>query len=69
MRLEQVGRAYQEVDYEAEFDIHDSDRFVSALASTKWSCEADDDNSNFCSFEVNVDEPDDVETKNTLKKL
>ncbi|ETL50080.1 hypothetical protein L916_00623 [Phytophthora nicotianae] len=67
--IEEEEKTGDQVDYEAEFNMYDSDRFMSALAKNEWSCEAEDDDPNPCSAEVEIDEADEVETEDHLDEV
>ncbi|ETI56945.1 hypothetical protein F443_00680 [Phytophthora nicotianae P1569] len=66
---EEEEKTGDQVDYEAEFNMYDSDRFMSALAKNEWSCEAEDDDPNPCSAEVEIDEANEVETEDHIDEV
>ncbi|KAG2920854.1 hypothetical protein PC117_g16393 [Phytophthora cactorum] len=57
------------VDEVAEFNMYDSDRFISAVAKCVWTQEPDSDDPNHCSTESENDELDEVDTEEYITEV
>ncbi|ETI39561.1 hypothetical protein F443_14855 [Phytophthora nicotianae P1569] len=58
-----------ELDDVAEFNMHDSNRFISALSKCEWSQNADADDPNLCDSDSESDKSDDIDAEDYIHEV
>ncbi|KAG1687891.1 hypothetical protein DVH05_004543 [Phytophthora capsici] len=58
-----------EIDVVAEFNMHDSNEFISALSKCEWSQNADADDPNLCDSDSESNKSDDIDTEDYIHEV